>query len=90
MANEKKKIFAVVGPTAIGKTALSIELAKRLDCEIISCDSMQIYRGMNIGTAKPTKEELQGIPHHMLDVSNPRVSFSAEDYSLLAEKLQVL
>ena len=86
MANEKKKIFAVVGPTAIGKTALSIELAKRLDCEIISCDSMQIYRGMNIGTAKPTKEEMQGIPHHMLDISDPRVSFSAEDYSLLAEK----
>ena len=86
MANEKKKIFAVVGPTASGKTALSIELAKRLNCEIISCDSMQIYRGMDIGTAKPTKDEMQGIEHHMLDVADPRVSFSSEDYSLLAEQ----
>ncbi len=86
MANEKKKVFAVVGPTASGKTALSIELAKRHCCEIISCDSMQIYRRMDIGTAKPTKEEMQGVEHHMLDVAAPRVSFSSEDYSLLAEK----
>ncbi len=86
MANEKKKIFAVVGPTASGKTALSIELAKRLNCEIISCDSMQIYKGMDIGTAKPTKDEMQWVPHHMLDVADPKMSFSSEDYSLLAGK----
>ncbi len=86
MANEKKKIFAVVGPTASGKTALSIELAKRLDGEVISCDSMQIYKGMDIGTAKPSKEEMQDVAHHLLDVADPHLSFSSEDYSLLAEK----
>lgn len=86
MVTDKKRIFAIVGPTASGKTALSIEIAKRLDCEIVSCDSMQIYKGMDIGTAKPTSEEMQGIPHHMLDVVDPNVPFSSEDYSLLAEK----
>ena len=86
MANDKKRIFAVVGPTAGGKTALAIELAKRLDGEVISCDSMQIYRGMDIGTAKPSNEEMQGVTHHMLDVADPRLTFSSEDYSLLAEK----
>ena len=66
--NDKKiKIAAVTGPTASGKTALAIELAKRLDGEIISCDSMQIYRGMDIGTAKPTPEETDGVPHHLFD-----------------------
>lgn len=86
MANDKKRIFAIVGPTAGGKTALSIELAKRLDGEIISCDSMQIYKSMDIGTAKPSKEEMQGVAHHMLDVADPRLPFSSEDYSLLAER----
>ena len=76
----------MVGPTAGGKTALAIELAKRLDGEVISCDSMQIYRGMDIGTAKPSNEEMQGVTHHMLDVADPRLTFSSEDYSLLAEK----
>ena len=74
------KLIAVVGATASGKTALSIELAKRLDGEIISCDSMQIYRHMDIGTAKPAMEERQGIPHHMIDILEPHESFSVSDF----------
>ena len=82
---QKTKLLAVVGPTAGGKTALSIALAHRLGGEIISCDSMQIYRGMSIGTAKPTAEEMQGIPHHLLDIADPTESFSVNDYVLAAE-----
>ena len=84
--NEQKiKIIAVTGPTASGKTALAIELAKRLDGEIISCDSMQIYRGMDIGTAKPTKAELAEVPHHLIDVLPPDVPYSCSDYVKDAE-----
>lgn len=82
----KKKIIAVAGPTASGKTALSIALAKKIGGEIISCDSMQIYRGMDIGTAKPTKEEMDGVPHHLIDIVDPCEFFSAADYALLAKK----
>ena len=67
----KSRILAVVGPTAGGKTTLAAELALRLNGEVISCDSMQIYRGMDIGTAKPTKEEMRGVPHHLLDIASP-------------------
>ena len=67
----KENIIAIVGPTASGKTRLSVELAARLGAEIISFDSMQIYRGMDIGTAKPTVEERRGIPHHMIDIADP-------------------
>lgn len=81
---KKPRIAAVAGPTASGKTALAIELAKRFDGEIISCDSMQIYRGMDIGTAKPTSDETCGIPHHMIDIIDPIDSFSAADYAPLA------
>ena len=81
---EKKKIIAVVGPTAGGKTSLSVELAARLGGEIVSCDSMQIYRRMNIGTAKPTPEEKRGIPHHLIDAVDLDVSFSAADYVVAA------
>ena len=85
--NEQKiKIIAVTGPTASGKTALAIELAKRLDGEIISCDSMQIYRGMDIGTAKPTKAELAEVPHHLIDVLPPDVPYSCSDYVKDAER----
>ena len=63
-------IIAVVGPTAVGKTKMSIELAKKYNAEIISCDSMQIYRKMDIGTAKVTEEEKDGIKHHMIDIKN--------------------
>ena len=76
----KEKILAVVGPTASGKTALSIRLAKELNGEIVSCDSMQIYRGMRIGTAAPTVEEMEGIPHHLFGFVSPDVEFSVADY----------
>lgn len=70
------KMIIIVGPTASGKTALSVALAKALGGEIISADSMQIYRGMDIGTAKVTKEEMEGIPHHMVDVAQPGEAYS--------------
>ncbi len=74
---EKKiKLVSVVGPTASGKTSLSVELAKRFDGEVVSADSMQIYRGMTIATAKPTAEEMQGVPHHMMDFLPPDKSYS--------------
>lgn len=76
-----KEFIAVTGATASGKTSLSVELAIRLNTEIISCDSMQIYKGMDIGTAKPTPCEMRGVPHHMLDILSPHEEFSAGDYS---------
>lgn len=75
-----KKIICVVGPTASGKTALAVELAKELSGEVVSCDSMQIYRGLDIGTAKPTQTEMQGIPHHMIDVCDPWEVYSVARY----------
>ena len=83
---EKIKIFAVVGPTASGKSALALELAKRHGGEIISCDSMQVYKRMDIGTAKPTALEQREVRHHLIDVVEPDVSFSSEDYAALAAK----
>lgn len=85
--NEKKKIdvIVIVGPTACGKTSLSISLAKILNAEIISADSMQIYKGMNIGTAKPTKEEMQGVPHHLIDFVDIDKEFSVAEYVKLAK-----
>lgn len=80
------KVIAIVGPTAVGKTALALELAKRYNGEIISCDSMQVYRGMDIGTAKPTKEELLEVKHHLIDIKMPNESFSCADYATLAKK----
>ena len=88
MATERKiKILAVVGPTASGKTAVSIELAKRLGGEVVSCDSMQVYRRMNIGTAKPTKEEMCGILHHLIDAVEPDEPFSCAEYVTLATEV---
>ena len=77
-------LLVITGPTATGKTALGVELAKLLDGEVISADSMQIYRGMDVGTAKPTAAEMGGVPHHMLDVADPRESFSAAKYARMA------
>ena len=77
-------IICIAGPTASGKTALAVELAKAVDGEVVSCDSMQIYKYMDIGTAKPTPEEMQGIPHHMLDVADPREDFSVSRYCEMA------
>lgn len=74
--NEKPKLLVLVGPTAVGKTKLSIEIAKAFACEIISGDSMQVYRGMDIGTAKINAEEMGGVPHHLIDVLNPDEPFS--------------
>ena len=78
------RIICVVGPTASGKTALAVELAKFTKGEVVSCDSMQIYRRMDIGTAKPTKEEMQGIPHHMIDIIEPDEDFSVGRYVEMA------
>lgn len=77
--------WVLTGPTASGKTSLSIRLAKAFQCEIICMDSMQIYRGMDIGTAKPTMAEMDGIPHHMLDVTDPRENYSVAQYQQAAE-----
>lgn len=86
MSKKKIKIAAITGPTASGKTALAIELAKRLDGEIISCDSMQIYRDMDIGTAKPSAEELSAVPHHLIDILPPDAPYSCSDYVKDAER----
>ncbi|WP_025028550.1 tRNA (adenosine(37)-N6)-dimethylallyltransferase MiaA [Caldalkalibacillus mannanilyticus] len=80
----KKKLLAIVGPTAVGKTKLSIHLAKQYNGEIISGDSMQIYRGMDIGTAKVKPEEQEGIPHHLIDILEPHEDFSVSDFQALA------
>ena len=77
-------LICIAGPTASGKTALSIALAKELDGEVVSCDSMHVYRRMNIGTAKPTWEEMADIPHHMLDVAEPDEDFSVSRYCEMA------
>lgn len=82
--NNKKKIIAIVGPTASGKSALALALAKEYGGEIISCDSMQVYKRMNIGTAKPSALEMSEVRHHLIDVKEPTESFSCEDYVSLA------
>ena len=80
------KVIAIVGPTAVGKTSLSIELAKQFNGEIISGDSMQVYRGLDIGTAKVTAEEMEGISHHLIDVRDVDESYSAADFQKAARK----
>ena len=83
---EKQKVIVICGPTASGKTALSIELAKKINGEIVSCDSMQIYKEMDIGTAKPTLEEMQGIKHYMIGIISPNERYSVADYKKDAQK----
>jgi tRNA dimethylallyltransferase len=83
---EKSKIIFLVGPTAIGKTEAAVYVAKKLKAEIISCDSMQIYKGMDIGTAKPSLEERQKIPHHLIDIVTPDQPFSVSDFIDLAHR----
>ena len=80
-------IICIAGPTASGKTALAVELAKELNGEVVSCDSMQIYKRMDIGTAKPTIEEIAGIPHHMIDVAEPDEDFSVSKYCEMASPI---
>lgn len=80
------KIYVIVGPTASGKTAYSIKLAKQVNGEIISADSRQVYKGLNIGSGKVTKREMAGIPHHLLDVASPKRTFTVADFQKLANK----
>lgn len=81
--DSKQKLLVIIGPTAVGKTKLSIEMAKRYNGEIISGDSMQIYRGMDIGTAKIKKDEMEGIPHYLIDIREPFENFSVAEFQLL-------
>lgn len=83
---DKSKVIVICGPTASGKTNLSIELAKKINGEIVSCDSMQIYKDMDIGTAKPTKEEMHGIKHYLIDFVSPDKRYSVADYKEDAKK----
>ena len=83
---DKPKVIVICGPTASGKTSLSIELAKQINGEIVSCDSMQIYKDMDIGSAKPTVEEMQGIKHYLLDYVSPEERYSVSDYKEDASK----
>ena len=76
----KDKIIVIVGPTAVGKTAYSIELAKQFNGEVISGDSMQIYKTLDVGTAKVTPEEMDGIPHHLIDIKETDESYSVSDF----------
>lgn len=80
------RILVITGPTASGKTWLAVELAKQYNGEVVSADSMQIYRRMDIGTAKPTPEEMQGVPHHMIDVAGPEENFSVARYVEMASR----
>ena len=82
----KEKVIVIVGPTASGKTGLSIELAKRIGGEIISADSMQIYKDMNIGTAKVTEEEKEGINHYLIDIISPEERYTVSNFKKDAEK----
>ena len=84
---DKKTVYGLVGPTASGKTSLSLQLAEALGGEILCMDSMQIYRGMDIGTAKPTMEERARAPHHLLDIVDPKAPFSVTEYTALARPL---
>ena len=86
MKENKTPVIVIVGPTASGKTALSIELAKKLDAEIISADSMQVYKGMDIATAKPTKQEMQGVIHHLIDFVDVSHKFSVAEYIAYARR----
>ena len=83
---KKARLVVLIGPTAVGKTALSLALARRLDAEIISGDSMLFYRGFDIGTAKPMKEELSAVPHHFIDILAPEASFNVMDFQRLARE----
>ena len=83
------KIVCVVGPTACGKTTLGVLLAKKFNGEVVSADSMQIYRGMTIGTAAPTEQEMDGVPHHMIAVADPSEQWSVARYAEAAMPLML-
>lgn len=91
MLGEKQKVIVIIGPTAVGKTRLSVELAQRVNGEIISGDSMQIYKEMDIGTAKVSKEEMQGVPHYLIDVKEPTEPYSVAEFQLeVREQIDVI
>jgi len=81
----KPRVYVVVGPTAVGKSAYAVNLALKVHGEVVSADSRQIYKGLDIGSGKITKKEMQGVPHHLLDVADPRNVFTVSDYQKLAE-----
>lgn len=83
----KKKVLVIVGPTAVGKTALGVTLANQYGGEVISGDSLQVYRSLDIGTAKVTKEESQGVPHHLIDIKEPTEAYSAHEFKISAQTL---
>ena len=86
-----KKIFTIIGPTAVGKTNISIEIAKLIKGQVVGLDSRQIYRGMEIGTAQPTEEEMENIPHHLIGFCNPSEPISAGTYAkLVFEKVHMI
>lgn len=82
----KPKIIVIVGPTASGKTSLSLELAKKLNGEVVSADSRQVYKGLDLGTGKVTEAEMEGVPHHLLDVADPKETYTVTDYVRDARK----
>ena len=83
---EKRPLVILTGPTAVGKTALSVAFAKAINGEIISADSMQVYRHMDIGSAKVTKEEMEGVPHHLIDVLEPAEEFNVVLFQKMARQ----
>ncbi|MEK3735426.1 MULTISPECIES: tRNA (adenosine(37)-N6)-dimethylallyltransferase MiaA [Paenibacillus] len=85
--DSKPKLLVLIGPTAVGKTRMSIEIAKAFGCEIISGDSMQVYRGMDIGTAKIKPDEMEGIPHHLIDIHDPEHAYSAAEFQEQATRI---
>jgi tRNA dimethylallyltransferase len=86
MVKKSPKLIVILGPTASGKTELAVKLAKKFNGEIVNADSRQVYKGMDIGTAKPTKKEMRGVPHHLLDVASPKRKFTVAQYRKLALK----
>ena len=85
--NIKPKILVVLGPTSSGKSDLAVELARECNGEVISADSRQIYKGMDLGTGKITKKEMRGIPHHMLDIVSPKSIYNVAEYKIKAQKI---
>src|ERR1700740_2753265 len=86
MASTKPKILVILGPTASGKSDLAVELALAFNGEVVSADSRQVYKGLDIGTGKITREEMKGVPHHCLDIADPSERFTAMDWKKEAEK----
>ena len=86
MGNINNKLIVLAGPTCFGKSDVAIELSKIIDAEIVSCDSMQIYKGLDIGTAKVTKDEMENIKHYMIDICSPNVNFDIKQFSEMAKE----